>query len=206
MAVLAVTASAIVHGWWVGRWEQANAASTTTAVLEQIPMRLGDWEGERLELNATEARNYSGVVYRRYVNTATGVSVAVVLVAGKSGPVSIHSPDYCYPASGYQRTTWTPYALTYDKKLPPAQLKTALLTKTQAAGQTHVRVLWSWYADGKWSVPDDPRWTFAHQACLYKIHIVRETASNNETLDNDPCVDLLNQLLVAFNRHVIAPE
>jgi hypothetical protein len=206
LAALAVTATAIIHGIWVGRWDQASAAGTTTEVLERIPMRLGDWEGQPLELSSREAKQYSGVFYRRYIHTQTGVAVAVVIVAGRAGPVSIHSPDYCYPASGYERAAWLPYALTYDKAQAPAQFKTALLTKTQAANQTHVRVLWSWYSSGAWSVPDDPRWTFAGQTCLYKIHVVRETASASETLENDPCLDLLRQVLVAFKQRVASGE
>jgi hypothetical protein len=202
MAALAETVTAIGHGLWVGRWDAASAAGATTEVLDQIPMRLGDWEADTLELNAREAKHYSGVVYRRYTNTQTGVSVAVVLVSGRPGPVCIHSPDYCYPASGFTPTTWTPFEVNFDKTLVPAQFKTALLTRTHAGGQTHVRVLWSWYANGAWSVPDDPRWKFAHHPSLYKIHIVRETSTSNETLDNDPCLDLVRQLLVAFHKHV----
>lgn len=201
LAVFAVVAMAILHGCWVGRWDEASAAGVTTAALEEIPLNLGDWRGQTLSLDPAETAHYSGVLYRRYTNATTGVSVAVILVAGRPGPVSIHSPDYCYPASGYDKTAWVPYGLSYDKAQAPAQFKTALLTKTQAAGQSHVRVLWSWYAAGAWSVPDDPRWQFASQRCLYKLHVVRET-SGNESMDTDPSVDLLRQLLVAFQQGV----
>ena len=85
-----------------------------------------------------------------------------------------------------------------------AEFKTAVLTKTQAAGQTQLRVLWSWYAAGAWSVPDNPRLAFARQPRLYKLHVVRETAG--ESLDEDPCVDLVRQLLTAFQRQVAAVE
>jgi hypothetical protein len=204
VAALAITATAVFHGLWLGRWQEASAAGATTEALEQIPMRLGDWEGQSLELNSRETRDYSGVLYRRYVNTQTGVTVAVVLVAGHPKDVSIHSPDYCYPASGFDRTTWAPCAVTFDKQAPPAQFKTALLTKTQASGQMHVRVLWSWYASGTWSVPNDPRWTFTREPQLYKLHVVRETSSGSEAIDGDPCLDLLRQLLASFQERVAA--
>src|SRR5437588_7497456 len=175
-AGLAVIATGVVQGVWTGRWDRADAAPAAAAVLEQIPLHLGDWQGQPLELSAREAAPYSGVLYRRYQHQRTGQTVAVVLVSGRPGPVSIHSPDYCYPASGFDRTTWVPHQLPFDPDRHAAEFKTAVLTKTQAAAQTQLRVLWSWYAAGAWSVPDNPRLAFAGQAWLYKLHVVRETA------------------------------
>jgi hypothetical protein len=205
LAALAVLATAVVHGVWTGRWQEA-AAAPATANLQQIPLRLGEWRGQLLDLNVREAADYSAVLYRRYVHERTGAVVSVVLVAGRPGPVSIHAPDYCYPASGYDKAFWLPYKLTLDNNRPPAEFMTGQLTKTQAAGQSHLRVFWSWYAGGAWSVPDNPRWTFAGQNCLYKIHVVRETLSTGEGLDNDPCVDLLRLFLAAFQRQVAGTD
>ena len=203
-AAIAVTATGVVHGVWTGRWDRADAAPVVAAVVEQIPWQLGEWQGQPLELSAREAASYSAVLYRRYTHQRTGQSVTVVLVGGRPGPVSIHSPDYCYPASGFDRATWVPYQLPFDPAFAAAEFKTALLTKTQAAGQTQLRVLWSWYAAGAWSVPDNPRLAFAGQRCLYKLHVVRETG--DEALDEDPCVDLLRPLLAAFQRQVAVAE
>jgi hypothetical protein len=192
-----VIAAGVLHGAWTGRWDSGQVAH---AALDGIPMQLGEWQGQPLELDAREAAHYSAVLYRRYVHQRTGQAVAVVLVAGRPGPVSIHSPDYCYPASGYDPAAWLPYQQTFDTNQPPAEFKTALLTKQSAAGPSQVRVFWSWCAAGSWSVPDNPRRTFAGQACLYKLHVVREVAGPGETLDTEPCADLLRHLLVAFQR------
>jgi hypothetical protein len=206
LAGIAVGATGMIHGLWTGRWDAANAASAAGVSLEQMPMQLGEWQGQALQLNPREAAAYSATLYRRYVNQRTGAVVSVVLGAGRPGPVSIHSPDYCYPASGYDKAAWAIHNVAFDTGRPPAEFKTALLTKTQAAGQTQVRVLWSWYANDSWSAPDNPRWTFAGQRVLYKLHVVRETTLSAETLENDPAVDLLRELLTTFQRQVAGTE
>src|SRR3954453_14809352 len=96
-----VLATGAVQGFWTGRWDAPGSGPVDTAALDQIPLQLGEWQGQPLELNSREAASYSGVLSRRYVHQRTGQVVSVVLVAGRPGPVSIHSPDYCYPASGY---------------------------------------------------------------------------------------------------------
>jgi len=202
VAGIAVGVSGALHGVWTGRWDQASAAPAFGAALDQIPMQLGEWQGQALELDPREAAQYAAVLYRRYVHQRTGTAVVVVLVAGRPGPVSIHSPDYCYPASGYSAAAWVPHKVAFDNARAAAEFKTALVTKNQAAGQTQLRVLWSWYADGTWSVPDNPRLAFARERCLYKVHVVREASPSEDGLENDPCGDLVRDLLVAFQRQV----
>jgi hypothetical protein len=202
VAGFAVGVTGIVHGLWTGRWDEASAAPVFGAALDPIPLQLGEWQGQAQSLDPREAAPYAAVLYRRYVHQRTGTTVAVVLVAGRPGPVSIHSPDYCYPASGYKSPAWTVQHVAFDNARPAAEFKTAVLTRTQAAGQSQLRVLWSWYADGSWSVPENPRLAFASQRCLYKIHLVREASSSDDSLDNDPSMELVRDLLIAFQRQV----
>jgi hypothetical protein len=200
VAGIAVAATGVVHGVWTGRWDEVSAAPAYGPALEQIPMQLGEWLGQGLELDPREAANYSAVLYRRYVHQRTGAVVTVVLVAGRPGPVSIHSPDYCYPASGYDTAAWTVHKIGFDNAHAPAEFKTALVSKTQVTGLTHMRVLWSWYAAGSWSVPDNPRLAFASQHSLHKLHVVREASPSELELENDAAVDLVREFLVAFQR------
>jgi hypothetical protein len=205
-AGLVVTATAVIHGFWTGRWDEVSAAPVYGPALDNIPLQIGEWQGQALDLDARESARYSEVLYRRYVNKRTGGSVAVVLVSGRPGPVSIHAPDYCYPASGYNAEAWTLHKVVFDPAHPPAEFKTGLVTKTQASSQTQLRVMWSWYASGSWSVPDNPRLAFAGQRTLYKIHLVREALSTQDDLENDPSGELVRELLAAFQRLLGALE
>jgi hypothetical protein len=204
IALAAVLGTGLVHGFWTGRWESGEEAARAGALLRQLPLHLGDWKGQELEPDPREVGHVSGYLYRRYVNQRSGASVAVILASGRPGPVSIHTPDVCYVASGYDSAHWQTFAPPLDRALPPAEFKTAHFVKTKSAGQTHVRVCWSWNAGGTWMVPDNPRLAFAQYPVLYKIHMVRELTSANEPLDDDPSLNLLRLLLTEFHNSVLA--
>jgi hypothetical protein len=202
VAILAVVGSGLVQGYWTGRWEGTDQAETSAVLLRQLPLDLGDWHGQDQTVDPREIGKVSAYLYRRYVNQRSGAVVAVILASGRPGPVSIHTPDVCYVASGYETAPWQVFAPALDPKIPSAEFKTAHFVKTKSAGQTHVRVFWAWNAAGRWTVPDNPRLAFAGFPILYKLHMVREMASSNEPLEEDPAVDLLRLLLAEFHNSI----
>src|SRR5262249_26693898 len=121
---------------------------------------------------------------------------------GRPGPVSIHTPDVCYGASGYTVGANSQFTTPADVAAPPAQFKTALMSQTKVAGQTQLRIFWSWSANGTWQVPDDARSAFARHPVLYKLYLVRELMNANEPVEEDPCVELMRQLLPELKRSV----
>jgi hypothetical protein len=204
LAISAILLTGAVHGYWTGRWDGADKAEASAALLRQLPVQLGDWQGQDLSVDPAEIGKVSAYLYRRYVNQRTGASVAVILASGRPGPVSIHTPDVCYTAGGYESAHWQVITPALDPSLPGAQFKTAHFVKTKSAGQTHLRVLWAWNAGGAWSVPENPRLAFAVYPVLYKLHMVRDMASAGEPLEEDPCMDLLRVLVPAFHKSVLS--
>ena len=78
--------------------ETAQAAER----LDAMPLELGEWDGEVGEVKAGEAgAGVAGCIKRRYVHRKTGAVVSLFLVCGRPGPVSIHTPEVCYGASGF---------------------------------------------------------------------------------------------------------
>jgi Protein of unknown function (DUF3485) len=204
MALSAIVVSGAVHGYWTGRWDSADKAEASAALLRQLPAQLGDWQGQDLPVDPAEVGKVSAYLYRRYVNQRNGASVAVILASGRPGPVSIHTPDVCYTASGYESARCQVITPGLDPSLPAGEFKTAHFVKTKSAGQTHLRVFWAWNAGAAWSVPENPRLAFAGYPVLYKLHMVRDMASASEPLEEDPCMDLLRQLVAAFHKSVIS--
>src|SRR5437588_276131 len=142
LALAAVIGSGVVQGYWTGRWDGADQAEASAALLRQLPLELGDWKGQELPVDPREAGKVSAYLYRRYFHQRSGAVVSVILASGRPGPVSIHTPDVCYVASGYESATWQAYTPALDPSLPAAQFKTAHFIKTKSAGQMHVRVFW----------------------------------------------------------------
>jgi hypothetical protein len=200
-----VTLSGVVNGFWTDRWSTSQAATDAAARLRQVPLTAGEWQGEDLPDEQTQAEPIAGTLYRRYVNRATGAVVSVALVCGLPGPVSIHTPDVCYRAGGFEVAAPLPFKL--EGGPGPTKFLTADLHKKKAAEEIHQRIFWSWCAAGNWKVPGNPRREFARQSVLFKLYLVRQLSSKNEPLgQDDPCADLLRQLLPQLRRTLFTPN
>src|SRR4051794_1677541 len=101
-ATATMIASGLLHGYWTDRWQVPVEPAVAAARLEKVPASLGDWEVQETEGKpGTVDAALAGSLQRQYVNRRTGQKVAVVLVCGRFGPVSIHTPEACYGSSGY---------------------------------------------------------------------------------------------------------
>jgi hypothetical protein len=203
-ASLALVASGLVHGFWTDRWQPAAAPADAAARLDSLPDELGDWKGTRLQVKPSQAGvGVAGYIQRRYVHRRTGVTVVLALVCGRPGPVSIHTPEACYVASGYAvgpRSRVRPAGET-----TPDEFWTADATRTNASDETRLRLYWGWYAGGGWAAADAPRLTFARQPVLHKLYVLRELGGPGEPDRGEPCQDFLQVLLPELQRTLFAP-
>jgi hypothetical protein len=204
-AILVTIASGAAHGLWTHRWAVTQDVEAVAARLPQLPLTLGDWQGHDMEFDTRQLGPVAGYLYRRYVNQRTGVTVTMSLAFGQSGPVSIHTPDVCYVASGFEAASINRFAPALEPSQPRAEFQTAQFIRTRTAEQKYLRVFWSWNAGGVWRVSDYPRLAFAPRyPVLYKLHLVREMATPDEPLDDDPCVEFMQRLLPELQRSVLA--
>jgi hypothetical protein len=156
-----------------------------------------EFEGK---LGAVDAA-LAGSLQRQYVNRRTGQKVAVVLVCGRFGPVSIHTPEACYGASGYLVGGRTRVAAPGGA----GEFWTADAIRTTANEEKKVRIFWAWSAGDGWTPADDARTRFARQPVLHKLYVLRDLNTLEETSKADPCLDFMQLLLpeldrVLFNR------
>jgi hypothetical protein len=202
LAVVAIVLCGTVHGFVSGRWEVSHGAHEAGARLANVALDLGDWKGEELPLHSTSTEPMTGELYRRYVNRASGKAVRVYLVCGRPGPVSVHTPDSCYAASGYKvKVLGKLSARAGDAAV---EFEAADLLKQRATEQDHLRIFWSWNATGSWIVPGDTRLTFARYPYLYKVYLMRDLSRSGEPLDGDPCTELMRQLGPELQRALFA--
>lgn len=204
--IVAVLATGAVHGLWTDRWSLSDEPAASASRMERLALTLPDWDGKDAGSGTRNLGGAAGHLQRRYVHNRTGKEVTVFLVCGRPGPVSIHTPDVCYGGSGYDMLSLVKYAPTLGPAAPAAEFQTAQFRKKQAAEQTYLRVFWAWSATGDWSAPDDPRFSFARHAALFKLYLIRELAVPDEPLDEDPCVELMRQLLPALCQSVFNPS
>jgi hypothetical protein len=210
--IAAVIGCGVVHGLWTDRWTVSDEPLLAAAKLQDVGLNLGDWQGRRMDLDASQLGGATGSFYARYTNTRDSSTVVVFVVTGRHGPVSEHTPDVCYKAGGYEVSSTQRYAPQGEPFGPTTELWTSLLTKTRSAEQSYLRIFWAWSPTGTWSAPDNPRFTFAGCPVLYKLYLIRElpaspsAAQPDDSLDHEPCIDLMRQLLPELHRVLFSPS
>lgn len=195
VATALVVACGIYHGMLTDRWQTPTEPAEAAERLPAIPMTLGEWQGEDIRQGSPDP-SIAGSLQRRYVNQRTGQSVLIALVCGRPGPVSIHSPDACYAASGF-------HVGHISRAGAPRQLGTfwnADAVRTRASEETRLRIYWAWNAGEGWSGSDNPRVEFARRPVLHKLYVLRELDSVEEGASTDPCLSFMEVLLPELDR------
>jgi hypothetical protein len=199
LTVLAVVASAgAVHGLWTNRWAAPAAQERGAARMAELPMTLGDWDGQADSLDERQlaAADVSGHLLRRYVNRRTGAVVSVLLLCGRPGPISVHLPEVCYRGTGYEQAG----GRTRYSAGQAGELWVRRFEKQQSAAPERLRVFYAWNATGKWEAAESPRTTFARHPALYKLYVIRPMVRDEEPLEEDPAVEFLRVLLPALDK------
>ena len=82
-----------------------SPAAKFNANLDALPMKLGIWQGENIELDATvkQALKADGLLCRQYTDLTTERRLGLLVVYRKYGRRDFaHRPELCYPAAGWE--------------------------------------------------------------------------------------------------------
>jgi hypothetical protein len=200
-----VIGTTFVQGIWTQRWQKSEALQVAAERLAGAPDDLGTWHGQRGELEAGElvAAGAEASWVRQFTDSRTSASVLVILLCGQPGLMSVHRPEHCYRAAGFELMgDSTHFQVVGD---PPAECWTNRFRKEGPTGTMQLRIYWTWFGDGAWRAPRSPRLTFAHLPVLYKLYAIHELPAQPGRPADDPTIDLLQQLLPALAR-VLAPS
>jgi hypothetical protein len=209
-ASLALVGAGLVHGFWTDRWSEDVCLSTAAARLAEIPMQIGDWQGKEIEVKPGQAApGVTGSVQRSYFNSRLGATVILALVNGRPGPVSTHTPEACYGASGYQVARRREVAL--DTKGDPAHFWTSDAIRSRVTDETKVRLFWAWNGGEGWCASNDARQQFSRfrYPVLHKLYVLRELTGAGATKASDkdePCLAFLEALVPALERTVFQQD
>ncbi len=180
-AVLVVSA-ALVHGAATHRWDalkpdparaeraHAHALSPVEYEIKDVPSELPVYE-------------HSRVTCRQYTALSGEGTAVISLTSGPAGAVSTHTPDICYPSSGF-KTAKAPRRETVQlADGTSATYWVAEFEKSNATKFERHRIRWAWSTDGTWSVPDHHRVAFLLKPELFKIYIVTAAAADSAESD-----------------------
>jgi hypothetical protein len=202
-ASAALVACGIAHGFLTDRWVANEETTKAAELLQKVPMHIGEWMGEDVEVPANQAApGLAGSLQRRYLNRRLGVTVVIALVNGRPGPVATHTPEVCYGASGYTVGGRKPVAL--DTNDTSAQFWTADAVRTKVAEETKIRLYWAWNGGEGWVASADARsqFTRARYPVLHKLYVLRDLTGPGSTFGKkeEPCEAFLQVLLPELDR------
>jgi hypothetical protein len=194
--------SGLVHGLWTQRWGTPVEFSAAAARLQEFPLDVGDWEGGPIELDAeVMARaEAAGYVWRVFRHRTKG-EVNMLLICGRPGPISVHTPEVCFPGSGLSLNAEPDRWTLKFKNAADAQFLVARFHKSGPARQW-LRVFWSFTDGNGWQAPNNPRVTFARAGILYKLYLMRDMMKVDESVKDDPANELLRVLLPELDKYL----
>jgi hypothetical protein len=179
--------------------------------LAKIPLKLGDdWHlvkgGERqLDQMTMRITGGSDHFVRIYANNLTGVSMVVLLLYGPAEPVLPHTPEICYPASGfsggeYPSERTIKYTAGKDAEGRPiaaqGQFQSASYQKSAGRSTLREAVYHSFRLDGLWSPSIGMGRKFPRRnPGIFKIQIQRQVAEGETIGEGDPIEQFLGLFL-----------
>jgi uncharacterized protein DUF3485 len=189
------------------------SAEQRAELLNKVPAKIGDWIGEDKETDekVRETAGAIGAVSRTYRNSRTGEVVDLWLIVGHARDVSAHTPDICYPASGFsaKATENSLYPIPFTEGTATTMpFWTNTFLKEDITGQRLVRVFWSWHnpdtqsTEGRvaWSASKNPRLEFGNARALYKMYFTSVMKDPKETAESSAAVRFARDFLPEVNK------
>lgn len=199
-----VCTAGILHGRWTGRWDSGNAAAEAAKRMDTLPMAAGDWVAESLPINPREKSiaQADGMISRRYTNRQTGQVVTLMLLCGRSGPISVHTPDVCFPGAGFREVGSPSQFSAGDSAGDRLWVRHF---EREAPGSLPIRVYYGWNEGGAWQASENPRFAHGGKPVLFKLYVLRQLTSRSDGVDSDPAADLIRRILPQL-RNVTEPS
>jgi hypothetical protein len=211
-ALLACTAiaCALVLGSGALRWWQARRVEAMLQLekespfpLDSLPMTLGDWVGEKTELDPqiVAGTGANDLITRRYVNRVTGVAVEVIVLHGPASDIFVHTPEWCYPRAGFAAA-----GEVMERSIPlgdaKAPFRSTAYTKGDPARPDTQEVIFSWRYNGRWTTTVNRPKEMERVAGMYKVQVARKLQANEARTVANPCEAFLELLVPVLEARI----
>ncbi len=214
-------AAAVVVLGAMYQWKQSDVFGYSRSVtleqfterLDKVPKLIGQWEvisDKEIPPEEFKASNCDGYKSYTFQNRETNEVVDVFLASGTARHITIHTPDWCYPAAGYGRKTDIEPALIscQEVELNPEFLTARFVKRKQAtSAEIPLQVFWSFSYDGEWTAVQSAKVAFAGRDALYKIYLINHLPSQETRWQQVPSVKFIEECLPTINQYLFGqPE
>jgi hypothetical protein len=201
LAMVLLVGSGLLQGYLTERWQVSSELVEATARLDAVPLTVGAWQGvpAAVDIQMVARAGLEQCWMRHYTSAITGERITVLLMCGRAGPASVHTPEICYGGAGYQITAApSRRTVALASGASSAQLWTAQFTRSDTLEPSDLRIYWSWNATGQWQAPEYPRLAFASRPALYKLYVLRNVRPPAH-LSEDPVLEFMPGFLAQLN-------
>lgn len=182
------------------RWGKPGAeAAAMGERFKNVPKQIGGWEGEDLPVD-DQVKNTAGAVNyvsRRYKNEETGGEVRLWLIVGHSRDICRHTPNICYPSSGFRQDGLQIHQRWTEDGGKEADFFTSKFIKDDVYGRHAERVFWAWNHPDKnvWQAPADPRQHYGLSRALYKVYFTANVPPNEAAAEDSVALEFAKLML-----------
>lgn len=207
--VLLVVAT-VAEGIWSERWVSLPEDEMVGAFanrLKGVPTQIGEWTSTELEMDPLqqEIAGIRGYVSRTYTNRR-GDQVTVQLVCGARRHISVHTPDQCYRAAGYEQERETdPYTVKAGSTSADFNW-TVFKKEDEEKGLERLRIFWSWNYDGRWVAPKNARMSLVGQRALYKLYLISPESNARQSFSEAALIQFAQELIPAIDPVLFPPK
>lgn len=186
--------------------DQLDSAAERVA---RVPMVVGDWQATEEQGDAASFEQAGAKSYwmRQYVNANNKETILVILMCGRAGKMSVHTPEVCYRGAGYELFEEPTGCLLSSKSAGAlGSFWTASFTK-KSVPPTNLRLYWAWNVRGTWEAAASPRWQFRGAPFLYKLYVSRDVGRQTGVAPSaDVTADFIREFLPVVDRTLFPPE
>ena len=206
LVVVLTTSGAVIHGRLSNRWGPPENMTQAGARLERIPSSIETWQlksSDQLSETARSMLETAGDITRNYVDPASKAAVGVTIIVGPVGPISVHSPEICFPSHDFR-------LLENRKKVKIRDTSGVdhefwmVDFQSQDLEARLLHVYYAWSTGGPWSAPESPRFTFSGNPYLYKIQLVGYASPTALQQSENPVPNFLRVFLPAASGEIVS--
>jgi hypothetical protein len=169
-------------------------SKTAPFPLKELPTVLGGWrmvEGAEITLDPQIARiaGSSDHIVRTYEDAKTGEKASVLVLYGLAPLVWGHTPEICYPATGYKTVSEA-----HDIPVDGVPFRQAVYGLSEGGSSSYHDVYYSFRNAGEWTPDMGTRWKrFRSHPGMFKIQVERQVKDARKI--DEGCHDLLTALV-----------
>jgi hypothetical protein len=185
----------------------AAESATCPFPLKDLPRVLGTWhsvDASDLKLDPEIARvaGSSDHIIRTYQDDKSGEIVVVLVLYGLANSVFAHTPELCYPASGFEPVgAPADHELSMSGSTIPVRFRSACYAKELAGIRDYRDVYYTFLHNGQWLPEVASRWkSFRYHPGMFKLLLQRATSGLSEDVTSSPAGSLLREIVQEIDR------